>query len=73
MHTKHHYIWRIFKGQNTSVSELKYTFFLIDFTFFSLNEIIRSLRESLYNDLYIDNQEKHLELLVQNPKNLSSK
>ena len=69
VHAKIHYIWQIFKGQIPSVYEQKYTFFtfLNRFIFFTLNEIIRSLRESLYNDLYIDNQKKCFELLVQNP------
>ena len=37
-------------------------FFLIDFILLTLFEIIRSLRESLYVDLYIDNQKKHFEI-----------
>ena len=42
----------------------------MDFIFFTPREIIRSIRESLRNDLYIDDQKTRFQSLVQNPKNL---
>ena len=41
--------------------------------FSTKNKKFVCIEESLYNDLYIDNQKKHFELLFHNPKNLSSK
>ena len=48
-------------------------YFLNQIYIFIFREIIRSHRESLQDGLNIDNQKKHFELLVQNPKNLISK
>ena len=39
----------------------------------SVSGIAIIMGKSLHNELHIDNQKKHFELLLQNPKNLSSK
>ena len=66
MNAKSQCIWLNFEGQIISVYVLK----KIDFIFFTPREIIRSMRESLRNDLYIDDQKTRFQSLVQNPKNL---
>ena len=60
-----------FKGQITSIYEQNLCCFKSILFYWS--EKICSLRESHHNDLYIDNQKKQFELLVQNPKNLNLK
>ena len=62
-----HRIWSLWRAC------IKIYLFLNRFYVLYPIEIIRSLRESLHNDLYIDSQKKHFELLVQNPQNLSLK